>query len=114
MSYNLEGSVHKIFSTEQKSDSFRSRDIVIDTGGQYPQKIKAQFVQDRCELLNQYKEGDQVRLHFDLRGNEWENKFYVSLNAWKIERTSKEISRTEPASTGVNGYGQPANDDLPF
>jgi hypothetical protein len=111
MGYDLEGKLHKKFDTEQKTATFKSRDIVVEIAGQYPQLIKLQFAQDRCELVDNISEGTPVKVWFDLRGKEHQGKYFTNLNAWRIEPTG---ARPEPTSTGVNGYGQPANDNLPF
>lgn len=88
MGYELEGKLHKKFNTEVKGDKgFKSRAIVIETAGQYPQLIKLEFAQDRCELVDNISEGTPVKVFFDLRGREWQDKFFTSLNAWRIEPT---------------------------
>lgn len=111
MGYELEGKLHKKFDTEQKTATFKSRDIVVEIAGQYPQLIKLQFAQDRCELVENISEGTPVKVFFNLRGKEYLGNYFINLNAWRIEPTG---ARHEPASTGVNGYGQSVDDDLPF
>mgnify|MGYP003404939562 FL=1 len=47
---------------EVGSGGFRKRDIVVTTDEQYPQHISVQFVQDKCELLDPYNVGDNVKI----------------------------------------------------
>ena len=54
------------------SNGFRKREIVITTQEQYPQNIIIEFVQDKCELLDSYQIGQDVRIGINLRGREWE------------------------------------------
>lgn len=85
MAFEQEGTVHKIFDTESKTDSFQAREFVIKLDGNYPQFIKFQLTQDRCDLINNYKEGDLIKVSFDLRGREWNEKYFTNLNAWRVE-----------------------------
>ena len=93
--YNLKGELKVINDTVQISDSFKKREfVVIDASGQYAQTIQFQTVQDRCEVLDGFKVGDQVEVTFFLRGREWESpkdgtvKYFNSLDAWQIEPLS--------------------------
>lgn len=89
MSFETEGILYKVFDTESKTASFQARDFVIKTEGDYPQMIKFQLTQDRCSLIDNYNEGQKVKVHFDLRGREWNEKFFTNLNAWRIENAAE-------------------------
>ncbi len=98
MSYTAQGRLKHIGETEQKTDQFQVRDAVIETlDDKYPQLVKFQFVQDRCNLLDSYELNDLVTIHFDLRGREWDGKYFTNLNGWKIEKDApSEQPTTEP------------------
>jgi hypothetical protein len=86
MVFNQSGVLHKIYPVESKSESFQAREFVIKTEDeQYPQHIKFQLTQDKCDIIDQYKEGDKILVSFDLRGREWNEKYFTNLNAWKVE-----------------------------
>ena len=85
MSFEIAGRLHKIFPTEQKTDSFKAREFVIETDGQYPQYVKFQLVQDKCEAMDSMQEGESIKVYFDLRGREWQGKYFTNLQAWKLE-----------------------------
>ncbi len=128
MSFETEGSLHKIFETQSKTDTFKTREFVIKHEGNYPQFIKFQLTQDRCDLIDNYKEGDTIKVSFDLRGREWNEKYFTNLNAWKIE--SAQAASPESNDGGSADFGpisEPAGstakdgslsaedfDDLPF
>jgi len=63
---------------------FLKREFVVTTAEQYPQQIKLEFVKDKCGLLDNFSLGQSVSVDFNLRGNEYQGKYYVSLQAWKI------------------------------
>lgn len=105
MAFELEGEVHKIFDVEKKSEKFQARDFVVKiANGNYTDYIKFQLTQDRCDLADKHKEGENVKVHFDLKGNEWNGKYFTNLNAWRIETI---------AASGAN-VEQPVADNAPF
>ena len=86
MAFQVDGKLHKIFDTEQKSEKFRAREFVIEVDdGKYPQMIKFQLTQDKCELIDDHNEGDGLTVHFNLRGREWNDRYFTNLDAWRIE-----------------------------
>jgi len=118
--YTLKGELKVISPVVQVSDSFKKREfVVVDASGQYAQTIQFQAVQDRCELLDKFKVGDNVEVTFFLRGREWTNpkdgvvKFFNSLDAWKVEAMgagSDKVTTVNNAETFV----AEGDDDLPF
>ena len=70
--------------------------------GNYPQMVKFQLTQDRCGLVDNYKQGDDVKVFFDLRGREWNDMYFTNLNAWKIEAASQS---QEPVAAPPNEEG---------
>lgn len=130
MAFEVEGKLHKIFPTEQKSASFSAREFVLEIpDGNYPQLVKFQAVQDRCGLLDSFQEGDMVKVSFDLRGREWQGKYFSNLNAWRIDSASGENNQNNqnsankkaasadfPADPFPNYTDAPpaSTDDLPF
>ena len=125
MGYELVGKLHKKYDKETKGEVFEVREFVILTDdGKYPQHIKFQLTQDRCNLLDQYKEGETINVHFDLRGREWQDNYFTNLNAWRLEYSGnkdetqskfpepKKLDRSKsysPGATSVTNEG-----DLPF
>lgn len=109
MGYELEGKLHKKEDTEQKTGSFKSRAIVVETAGQYPQLIKLEFAQDRCELVDNIQEGTPVKVFFDLRGREWNGKYFTNLQAWRIEPIG-----AAPAHLPSQAEQNDSFSDLPF
>ena len=128
MGYKAEGKIEKIFETQQKSASFTAREFVIEVeDGQYPQMVKFQLVQDKCSLIDDYNEGDQVEVDFDLRGREWNEKYFTNLQAWRISKAG-EGSGDSGSSGGAAAKSTPPkeadnvssnasadfDDDIPF
>jgi single-strand DNA-binding protein len=84
MSLELKGKIKLINSTETFGSGFTKREFVITTAEQYPQDVKFEVVKDKCNTLDKYKVGQEITVQFNIRGNEYGGKYYVSLQAWKI------------------------------
>jgi hypothetical protein len=85
MSNQTKGTVKAIFDTQTFSSGFQKREFVITTEEQYPQDIKFEVVKEKCGDLDRYAVGQQLTVYYNLRGNEHLGKYYVSLQAWKLE-----------------------------
>jgi hypothetical protein len=89
--FSIKGTIKKIFPLQQISDKFNKQEFVLETiEDKYPQLLKFQCTQDRCNVLVGKEEGQKITVHFNLRGREWINKenkamFFNSLDCWKIE-----------------------------
>lgn len=123
MSFEVEGTLHKKYDTENKTGTFQAREFVIEVvDGNYPQMVKFQLVQDRCTLLDPFEEGEKMRVHFDLRGREWNGKYFTNLNAWRLEKLEMAASTSAPPVAGDDSFpaasDEPStgsfDDDLPF
>ena len=110
------------------SGSFLKRDLVVSTDEQYPQHISIDFVQDKCDLLNNYQVGENVKVSINLRGREWADpqgviKYFNSVVGWRIERLAPDGAGapTQAAPMPAAAAFAPASnvkeeehDDLPF
>jgi single-strand DNA-binding protein len=86
MALEIEGKLYRKFDTMQIKADFSKREFVIETNEQYSQKVKFELTKEKCALLDNYKEGDSIKVHFNLRGSEWQGKFLVNLQAWKLDK----------------------------
>lgn len=85
MSYEISGSIKVIFDTQTFDSGFSKREFVVTTEGKYPQDIKFECLQDKVELLNEFKQNQPVKVHFDIRGREYNDRYFVNLVAWRVE-----------------------------
>jgi hypothetical protein len=86
MSLQLQGTIKVIFQTETYPSGFTKREFVVTTKEQYPQDVKIELVKDKTAILDSFSEGQEVTVHFNLKGNEFNGKYYVSLQGWKVEK----------------------------
>ena len=107
MSDNLKvtGKVVHIGEIETVSDKFKKRIIAVETSGDYPQTVAVEFTQDKCDLLDKYSDNEQITIYFNLRGREWNGKYFTNLNGWRIE---------SDAAQNTKDSNQIGSGDLPF
>ena len=86
----LNGTIHAIGSTEQKSEKFSKRDLVLATvDGNYTQYLNIQFSNANCDKLDAFKVGQNVMIAINLRGRLWTGadgveKCFNSIEGWAI------------------------------
>ena len=65
---------------------FYKRDLVLSDGAdKYPQEIAFQCSKERADAAGEYGIGDTVKVDFNLRGRAWNGRWFVNLEAWRLE-----------------------------
>ena len=131
MSYELTGRLLAKYDTIQRSESFKTREFVLekteDIGGRIiTNYIKFQCVQDKTNIIDRVNTGDEVKVFFNIKGSKWEKdgrtNYITNLDAWKIEQilqanknknTASEDGHLEPLDTFSSSSPETV-DDLPF
>ena len=117
------GKIKFIGAEQQVSASFKKRELVVTTEEQYPQHISIDFQQDKCDLLNSYVVGQDVKVHINIGGREWvnpqgETKYFNSIKGWRIEKNGDApVQEPVQAKPPVQNEAPPLGEeeqDLPF
>ena len=135
-SFELTGKIIEKNETQKIKDTFSKREFVLEvfkeiSGSQYSDFVKFQLTNQKCELLNNFQVGNDVKVLFNIRGNKWTRQdgtigYITNLEAWKIDAAG--ASNSAPASAPVDYAASApapsapkteivsdgANDDLPF
>jgi len=85
-SYTLTGRVAERGQFKQVTEKFRTRELIIDTEGQYSQLVKFEFPNDQGNKLDTVNPGEMVTVHFNIRGRKVKDNYYNQLSGWKVER----------------------------
>jgi single-strand DNA-binding protein len=108
MTYELTGTVKLISAPQTFSSGFAKRELVVTVeDGKYPQDISVEFVQDKMRLLDDLQVGQTVTVAFNLRGREYQGRYFNNLQGWKITI----LGAQEPAMPGEES---PPFPDVPF
>ncbi len=126
------GTLKMKFDTQKVSDRFSKREFVLTTEANtpYPQHVSFQVTQDKCNLLDQFNIGEELKVQFNLRGREWNGpqgiKYFNTLEAWRIERFANGApvstqGAAKQSNSGFENNSAPVfssniddNEDLPF
>lgn len=110
----------EIFPEQTFPSGFSKREFVVQTEDRYPQPIKFELFKERCSRIDEFQVGDAVRVNFDLRGNEYEGRYFVNLVCWKLSPKDEDLGGAyarsgsgQPVSapTASNGFDTGVDDD---
>lgn len=119
MAFELTGTILEITPTQQVTGTFQKREFVVSApdkvgDNEYPNFPKFQVTQNKCDLLDAFTPGQEVKVSFNVKGNKWikdgKDNYFTSLQAWKIEGTNQ-AQKDAPAAPPHN-FG--LDEGLPF
>ena len=130
MSYELTGKLVAKFDTVQRTETFKTREFAVektdDIGGRtVTNYVKFQSVQDKTAIIDKVNIGDEIKVHFNIKGSKWEKdgkvNYITNLDAWRIEqilqpatdKSATDNEYMEPLDT-FSATSPDAIDDLPF
>ena len=117
MDLKVKGSIKKIENKQIFDSGFQKVEFILTTEDKYPQDIKFECIKDFADDFIKYNHvGDWVEVSFNLRGNEYKEKHYVNLQAWKVFKLENEkIFKLENEKIDESlEKKEEESDDLPF
>lgn len=100
------------YDTQKVSEKFQKRDLVIatDLNTPYPQFCLFQLNQDKCNILDNFNEGDEIKAQYNLRGRSWDSpqgvKYFNTLEIWRIEKIGGSNNSNVQSSNSMNDNSQ--------
>ena len=114
VAYELTGKIKLLQEPRTFDSGFTKREmVVIVEDGKYPQEINLEFVQDKVSLLDNLQPSQTVTVSFDIRGREYNGKYYNNLQGWKIV-SDADNAREAPAPSAEIPPADAYDDDIPF
>lgn len=127
MALELTGRLFQVMSEQSgtgKNGEWRKQEFVIETAEQYPKKICFVAWGDLINTIKTFKEGDNLKVSFDVQSREYQGKWYTDVKAWKIENLgSTSVAQPTQNQPATNFASEPIpqelltqdpTDDLPF
>tara|TARA_R100000951_G_scaffold110853_1_gene109186 strand:- start:1578 stop:1928 length:351 start_codon:yes stop_codon:yes gene_type:complete len=116
MSYEAKGIISKILSKEsgqsKAGKDWVKQSFVIDTKDQYnPLLCLSMFGDDKVDQLAKFKQGQEVKVSFNVSSREYNGRYYTQVDGWKIEGASE---NKQPVSEPADLSQDNDNDGLPF
>jgi hypothetical protein len=111
------GTVHEVGQTVQATESLKKRELILEVieNPQYPEYVKFEMINDKCNLVDNVRAGDSAEVFFNLRGRPWTDKtgkktYFNSLQLWKITLGGAHQQYAPPSEIDT----VQDDDDLPF
>lgn len=95
MALEVSGKLIEKYEIQQISDKFKKREFIVElaeeiNGNTYTNFGKFQLVQNKCEILDRFNVGDNVKVMFNIKGNRSEKNgkvnYISNMDAWRIEK----------------------------
>lgn len=116
----ITGKITKVLPLEsgqtKAGTDWQKQSFIVTTDAQYNNIYCFEvFGNEKVENFNKYnKVNDNVTVEFNVNCNEYNNKFYTTLSAWKISKTDvNNVTVNAPTFQTVEVLTEVA-DDLPF
>ena len=122
-SFKIGGTLKVIGGIQTFASGFTKREIIIEThDDKYPQLISLSLLKDQTSLTNGMQTEDRVTAYFNIRGREYNGKYFNDLVAWKLTKDYDqsqadkftEILRESPSSTDTQTAKKEELDEIPF
>ena len=116
------GSIKKILAVESgvakaSGKDWQKQNFIVSNNDGYEGKEQIfcfeVFGEEKVGNLTKFqKEGDAVKVSFNISTNEWKDKYFTSLSAWRIEKLETAPSIPQAPIEPMKQDDEP--DDLPF
>ncbi len=111
--YEANGKIKMIGDVQSFASGFTKREFVVTTAhDKYPQDIKFDVVKDKCAMLDSFKPGDDVQVNFDIRGREYNGRYFVDLSCWKLQAADGS-GAAAPSRAGSGTAAAPTSSSAP-
>lgn len=114
------GTIYKVGTVQQVTDKFKKLELIVttDVTSQYPQHIKIQFSQDKCNLADGLKSGDECKFELNLRGKLYTDKsgnenVITNLECWRVTKLGSTATQADEDPFGMAATNQPQSNPLP-
>jgi hypothetical protein len=125
MSYEIIGKLVARFDIVQRTESFKTREFVIEkteeiNGRSITNYVKFQCVQDKTALPDRFSLGEEVKVLFNIKGTKWvkdgRENYITNLDAWRMETVKLNNEGDMPPTASFTDIPPADNmvDDLPF
>lgn len=85
MSFTATGSLKEKHDAVQVTEKLLTRLFVIEKQGKYPELYAFQLINDRCDIIDAFDDGQEIEVSFNIKCREWQTKYFTNLDAWKIQ-----------------------------
>jgi hypothetical protein len=111
MSLELTGTLKQVLpevSGQGRNGPWSKQDFVIETPGEYPKNVCCTMWGDKAKALENLRQGQQIKVFFDVESREYNGKWYTDVKAWKVE-----VPSGSGSDSGSGSQGAPQSQEVP-
>lgn len=120
--FSISGELHHIGEEKEFSKKFKKLDFVLKINdNNYEQFIKFQMINDRCDLMDKFRVGQDVVVYFNLKGRPFEKGsetlYFTNLEAWRIKKADGDETPAPAPAQKLKSKApviEDIDEDLPF
>jgi hypothetical protein len=116
--YEVTGEIYKINDIQSYPSGFRLREFVLLDESYNPQPLQFKILQDKVDALDVFKEGDRVRIVFELKGKfgegQWAGRIFTNLEALSVEAVEPEKTELSRNRKGMSLEEEELDEDVQF
>ena len=108
--------------TSKAGNEWKAQEYVIENHDQFPRKMCFEvFGADKIDQFN-IQMGEELTVSFDIDARQWQDRWFNSIRAWKVERVGTATPAPAPGQptppppppNAPEFMAGDSNDDLPF
>ena len=112
--------------SKTSGNEWKVQSYVVENHDQYPRRMCFEvFGADKIDLFN-IQMGEELNVSFDIDARQWQDKWFNSIRAWKVDRVQAEATEGQqpvavdpvppfaPEPAPFTASDNSATDDLPF
>jgi hypothetical protein len=93
---NVTGKLIQVGEQETFPSGFTKRTFVIETFEQYPQRLQFELIKNDVSMADHWLPGEVLTVSYNLRGNEHNGRYFVSLQAWRVAKNQPGAPQSQP------------------
>lgn len=110
--------------SKSTGNEWKVQSYVVENHDQYPRRMCFEvFGADKIDQFN-IQVGEEINVSFDIDARQWQDKWFNTIRAWKVERVQEGAPEGQPTADPIPPFApEPApfaggesnsTDDLPF
>ncbi|MCH7401562.1 DUF3127 domain-containing protein [Belliella kenyensis] len=104
-----------------RNGTWRKKDYILETGGNYPKKVALTVWGDKIDQFN-LQQGEDVNVGIEIESREYNGRWYTDVKAWKVDKqgastpasASPQATANASAMPDVTSFSSDEGDVLPF
>lgn len=135
MALDITGKIMRVLPEQsgksaKTGNDWKKGSFVLETESTFPKKVCFTVWGELTAQVKSLKEGQHVKVSFDVESREFNDRWYTDLKAWKIDPEGGEsvigsgekqsVNTTTPSTAGAESFSasseptEDSSDDLPF